>query len=348
MTPYRLLMLALLGFLGSCGGMGTHYWLEGEELRAFEEAGPILPEVDTKAILSGMQNPGPYKVVPGDLLEIKGPRTLSREIGTEPNDPKQGLYARVDADGNVFLPLLQEVQVQGLTLGEIETRIAKGLYPTFLKQRPSIVVEVVDYRRMRVQIVGAVEKPGIVELRSDEMTLYGALSEAGGILKAVNLVVGARLIRIKRPGEAKSKNTILPVKGLNIPAGDVALVGGETIEVERYEPDTFTAIGLVKKPGAYEYPPEVSYNLMQALAVAGGVDMIADPPYATVFRKDKNGKILAATFGIAGSGMAQSSSFEIKPGDVIAVEHTALSWTRALLADVLRINIGFFFDPSQN
>lgn len=344
---FHLLLIGCLGLMASCGGMGTSYWLEGEELEAFEQAGPILPEVDTKAILSGMKNSGPYKVVPGDLLEIKGPRTLGREIAQIGNDPKAGYFARVDADGKIFMPLLGEVEVQGLTLGQLETRISKGLYPRYLRQRPSIVAEVVDYRRMRVQVIGAVEKPGIVKLRSDEMTLYGALSEAGGILKGVNLVVGARLIRIRRPGEAKVKDTILPVKGLNIPVGDVALVGGETIEVERYEPDTFTVIGLVKKSGAYEYPPEVTYNLMQALAVAGGVDTIADPPYATIFRKDKTGKILAATFGIAGSGMAQSSSFEIKPGDVIAVEHTALSWTRSLLADVLRINIGFFFDPTD-
>jgi SLBB domain len=201
---------------------------------------------------------------------------------------------------------------------------------------------------MRVQVLGAVEKPGIIRLRSDEMTLYGALSEAGGILKGVNLVVGARLIRIRRPGVDKVKDTILPVKGLNIPLGDVALVGGETIEVERYEPDTFTVIGLVKSSGAYEYPPEVTYNLMQALAVAGGIDTIADPPYATIFRKDKNGKILAATFGISGTGLVQSSSFEIKPGDVIAVEHTALSWTRSLLSQVLRISLGVWVDPTIN
>jgi len=327
--------------------MGTSYWLEGEELKAFEEAGPILPEVDTKAILSGMKNPGPYKVVPGDLLEIKGPRTLDPDMSQTGGDPKRGYFARVDADGNIFLPLLQAVQVKDLTLSELETKISLELHPKYLQHRPSIVAEVVEYRRMRVQVMGAVENPGIVQLRSDEMTLYGALSEAGGILKGVNLVVGARLIRIRRHGETKVQDTILPVKGLNIPVGDVALVGGETIEVERYEPDTFTVIGLVKKSGAYEYPPEVTYNLMQALAVAGGINTIADPPYATIFRKDKNGKVLAATFGIAGTGMAQSSAFEIKPGDVIAVEHTALSWTRALLADVLRINIGFFFDPTD-
>ncbi len=347
MNTRCFLFCAFMGMLASCGGMGTHYWLEGEEMKAFVEAGPILPEVDTKVMLSGMKNPGPYKVVPGDLLEVKGPRTFNTEIVQDRADPSRGYFARVDADGKIFLPVLGEVLVKGMTLGEIESRISRGLYPKYLKQRPSIVAEVVDYRRMRVQVMGAVENPGIVKLRSDEMTLYGALSEAGGILKGVNLVVGARLIRIRRQGNSEVKDTILPVKGLNIPVGNVALFGGETIEVERYEPDTFTVIGLVKKSGAYEYPPEVTYNLMQALAVAGGVDTVADPPYATIFRKDKDGKILAATFGIAGSGMALSSGFEIKPGDVIAVEHTALSWSRALLAQVLRINIGFFFDPTD-
>jgi len=328
----------------SCGG--TTYFLDEQELARFEAAGPVMPEVDTKRILSGMLKPGPYRVVPGDLLEIKGPRALFLGAG----DPGTGRVeegehlTRVDAEGAIWLPVVGKFEAQGLSLSEIEERISKAVFPKFLRRRPSIVVDVVDYRKTRVTVVGAVEKPGLVKLRSDELSLYGALSACGGILKASNLVVGARLIRIRRPGETRPQALVLPVKGLNVPVGDVALEGGETIEVERYEPDTFTVIGLVQKPGAHEYPPEVTYNLMQALAIAGGVDMTADPPYATVFRKDKDGKILPATFAISGVGLAQASALEIKPGDVIVVEHTAASWTRSLLAQILRIQLGFFID----
>ena len=101
-------------------------------------------------------------------------------------------------------------------------------------------------------------------------------------------------------------------------------------------------MGLVENPGAFEYPPEVSYNLMQALAIAGGVDMTANPPWATVFRKDVSGRIIPATFKIKGDGLVKSSSLPIKPGDVIVIEHTAASWTRSLLAQIVDLQFGVF------
>ncbi len=85
---------------------------------------------------------------------------------------------------------------------------------------------------------------------------------------------------------------------------------------------------------------------MQAIAMAGGVDPIADPPYATVFRKDlETGEIIPATFPIKGNGLVASSALEIKPGDVIYIGHSAGSWTRAFAAEIFQINIGYFVQP---
>jgi protein involved in polysaccharide export with SLBB domain len=71
-------------------------------------------------------------------------------------------------------------------------------------------------------------------------------------------------------------------------------------------PTLFTVVGQVTRPGAYEYPPGGKYNLMQALAIAGGVDHIADPPYATVFRVDTGGSIVPMTFGISGDSLVKA------------------------------------------
>ena len=87
---------------------------------------------------------------------------------------------------------------------------------------------------------------------------------------------------------------------------------------------------------------------MQALAIAGGVDMIADPPYATIYRKNRDGEMIGVTFEISGSDLVRASSLRIKPGDVIAVQHTIGSWTRSLLAQVLRFQVGFFVQPTTS
>ena len=100
----------------------------------------------------------------------------------------------------------------------------------------------------------------------------------------------------------------------------------------------------MQKPGAYELPPGVEMNLMQALATAGGVDMTANPPFATMFRRDQDGSIVPATFSISGNGLVNASQLPVRPGDVIAVQHTAASWTRSLIAQVFRIQVGVFLD----
>jgi polysaccharide export outer membrane protein len=341
----RALSLFVAVCLALAGCSSPTYFLSDEELARFLDAGPILPELDRDAVLRELTPPGPYRVAVGDLLEVHAPPALFTTRSAD-GTPVTTHLARVDAGGRCQLPLDVAVPVSGLTLIQAEEAVTEAVHPKYLVERPAIVVRIVEHHRVPVTVLGAVETPGVHQLRSDQMSLYGALSEAGGILKASNLVVGAGLIKIRRPGAGPQDPVFLPVKGLNIPFANVALEGGETIEVVRFEPDTFTIVGLVTAPGAFEYPPEVSYNLMQSLAVAGGVDVFADPRYATVFRKDADGTILPATFEIQGNGLVTASALRIKPGDVIVVGHTAASWTRALVRELFRVQVIFGNDES--
>ncbi|MCK4851200.1 MAG: SLBB domain-containing protein, partial [Phycisphaerae bacterium] len=133
---------------------------------------------------------------------------------------------------------------------------------------------------------------------------------------------------------------VLPVKGLNIPFADVVLAGGETVEVERLDPPVFMVTGLVKRPGPFPYPPSASYTLSQALAFAGGVDEKIDPRYAKVYRRDAEGRVVSCVFKITGNGQIDTSRLLIKPGDIVAVEHTQRTRTRQAMANMFRISTG--------
>ena len=331
-----------LALATACGG--KRYMLNDEELAHFMAAGPVVPELDESRILPGLGQVGPYKLSHGDLLEITGPGILFAAAGEEVPAGSSTHLARIDGQGRVHLPVGGYVQAFGRTIADFEQAVVDAVYPQYLRSVPTVVARVVEHCRIPVAVMGAVENPGVHRLRHDELTLYDALTAAGGIAKSNNLVVGARMIRIRRADDERGEAAVLPVKGLNVPFSNFELEGGETIEVVRYEPDTFTVVGLVEKPGAFEYPPEVEYNLMQALAVAGGVNAIAAPPYATVFRKDALGNIVPATFGISGNGLVESSGLPIKPGDVIVVQQTPATWTRTLLAQITRVQVGFFAD----
>ncbi len=354
LSPYlRAAALTALSILATACSSPS-YMLEGEELARFVSAGPITPEFDEERLLESIKTPGPYTVVPGDILLIRAPASMVQAGSLLTNtatalEPAKH-FARVAENGTIDVPLVGTIDARGKTVQQLEALIADGAFPKYLSQRPAIVVTVDEPHTVPVTVFGAVENPGIHKLASDQLTLSGALSEAGGVVKSGNLVVGARKVLVNsREGDSETPRAIaLPIRGLNVPFYDVDLKGGERIEVERFEPDRFTVVGLVSKPGAHEYPPEIEYNLMQALAIAGGVDRIADPPFATVFRKDlESGEIIPATFKIKGDSIVEASGLEIKPGDVISIGHTKGSWTRAFMKEVFRINVGFFTNPNN-
>jgi len=136
---------------------------------------------------------------------------------------------------------------------------------------------------------------------------------------------------------------VLPVKGFNIPFADVALQDGDSVVVERLGQPLVTVIGLVNRPGNFPYPPDVQYNLMQALGLAGGLELVAEPRYATVYRLKPDGGIVSAIFKIVDdSKLTEALSTLIKPGDIVAVEHTPRTRAKMFLDRVFRINMGTY------
>ena len=113
--------------------------------------------------------------------------------------------------------------------------------------------------------------------------------------------------------------------------------------VERVEQLPFVVIGLVNKPGSFEYPHDVQYNLMHAIGFAGGLNQDLEPRYAMVYRLTSYGKVANAVFQVAhGSKLEDALTTRIKPGDIIAVEHTPRTRTNAFLNKVFRVNIGTY------
>lgn len=109
----------------------------------------------------------------------------------------------------------------------------------------------------------------------------------------------------------------------------------------------FAVLGLVKKPDAFPYPADVQYNLMDALALAGGVDLVADPHYVKIYRQDSNGEIVSATFGIDSKSFANASNVVVKPGDVVFVEITPRTRTNLWLSQMLHLSFGAYVRPED-
>jgi len=338
----RALALTACGLLASCLGHRVVYPImpTGSELDEFQAAGPADLVGETLDV-APMLVAGPYRIVAGDLLSVELPSEVqalqSLPDGVQTQAASITVKARVRENGTMRLPLVGTLEAGGRTAGELEQEIAQKLTASpenvnALRDEPGVVVTVAEYRTVAVVVTGAVNQPGQHDLRSGQRTVMGALAAAGGIKSER----GARAIRVI--GSDEQGETIvrtLSVVLADIPLEDMALVGGETIVVEPPPERQFSVIGLVKRNGNFEYPAPRRYNLLQALATAGGVDEIAAPRYATIYRRRPDGSVLAATFRIDGLNLTDGSNITIKDGDVIAVEHTAGSYLRQFFSQVL-------------
>jgi polysaccharide export outer membrane protein len=351
MPPVGLILtLCLMG----CGGqvrMPTQ-----EELAAFEVAGSITPAVDMSRIEKAKLKTGPYRVVPGDVLEFTMPALLQAVTAAEVqmaqarSQAEYPYLCRVRDDGTITLPAIGPMAVADLSLAQIEERVTDA-YRNYVVLQPSVFVRVAEYRTSKVYITGAVQEPGVYLLQADQMTLSYLLTQAGGISEA-----GAAVVRVVRSEHRKSEATdgstsrddkeqpiLLPVINTNIPYRDISLDEGDTVVVEPVQMPIFSIVGLVNTPGNIPYPPTAEYNLMQAIAYGGGLDRVADPHYVTIYRLREDGSIARIPFHLIKDGeLTEALATPIRPGDVVAVEHTLRTRMNTMIRDLVRINAGFY------
>ena len=108
-----------------------------------------------------------YLIGLGDVLLIdvwKEPE-LSREV-------------TVRLDGNITIPLLNDVKAVGLTCAQLRTYLTKK-YDEYV-EFPTVSVTLVECRSKRIYLLGAVTSPGEYALVKN-MTVVQAISLAGGL-----------------------------------------------------------------------------------------------------------------------------------------------------------------------
>jgi polysaccharide export outer membrane protein len=320
-----------LGVVVGCGP-GAQY--TDCDAPVFEKAGPVELDVNYEDILKSRISNGPYRVVPGDLLAFQMPTVVSM-LPEREGDDTAPYKCRVDSGGNVVLPILGNVGVGGRTLCEIEALVKAAYYPKYVLAEPSIVASVDEYDMASVSVVGAVNAPGTYDLRSNELSLLCTLMKAGGIADG-----GAAAIHICRSGPEGIRSTDVPVFDLTIPARDAELADGDTVVVEAMEERGVSVVGLVKSPGTYPLAAKGRVTVMDALAFAGGVNDIADPQYARVYRQDGDGALVSKLIKLSGSSAVGASDTRLKPGDIVVVEQTPRTRTRLILAQIIKMGVG--------
>lgn len=262
-------------------------------------------------------------------------------------------------DGRVRVSRIGQSAVQSAQLNEVEVSKPLVRHADFsqtdveLKFRPPTASDtrgaLTVTSGQRILLAEQVD----ISSESERRALLGRLvqREPRVPIAVVNQRLCALAEQVKSAKHQEPKSLVLPVKGLNIPFADVALQDGDRVIVERLREPMITVVGLVNKAGNFPYPPDVEYNLMQAVGFAGGLSLTADPRYATVYRLMADGKTVSATFYIAGTAKSQDPtdalSVPLKPYDVVAVEHTPRTRATVFWDRVFRVYISTFVTPDD-
>jgi polysaccharide export outer membrane protein len=230
------------------------------------QAQPQAPGQTTAPLTPDPLRPN-YTLGPNDQILIRIPNV--EEVNDRP--------FRIDADGQINLPLVGRVRAAGLTVQGLEALLTTRFREFVLE--PQVIVTVVQFRAEPVFFVGAFRAPGIYPLQG-RRTLVEMLTAIGGLQPNAS-----RRIRVTRRAESgpiplpnavtdeeKKVSTVEISMGSlreNVnPAEDILLQPYDVISVERAE--LVYVSGEVTRVGAIELGERDSISLLQALTMAGG------------------------------------------------------------------------------
>jgi polysaccharide biosynthesis/export protein len=192
----------------------------------------------------------------------------------------------VGSDGMIILPMVGRLQASHVSVRNLEADLT-ARYRTYFKD-PQISVTVTDYRSQVITVVGAVNVPGVVQLRGPTR-LMRVISQSGGLKPEA----GDKILITRRlpsnevaptppPPGLTEPNSSFYLKEINLlaiidgtdPSANLIVEAGDLISVPRAK--MVYVIGDVGRPGGYVLDGHRSrLTVLQAVALAGGVNKSA-------------------------------------------------------------------------
>jgi polysaccharide export outer membrane protein len=182
----------------------------------------------------------------------------------------------VSLDGTIQLPLIESLQVDGLTLRQAEDLIAQKLVSAGMYRDPQVSIQITDSPNQMATVVG--ELHGIVPVIG-EKRLYDVLAAVGGggsTTGGTTIVVGggglpataSHIITINRYGSPEPITVDLGTDPSKSALADIPIFPRDTIIVPRV--GVAYLLGAFKTQGAIPLQQNSPMTLMKVAALAGG------------------------------------------------------------------------------
>ena len=235
---------------------------------------------------------------PGDQIEISVFDT-----------PELSQRVRVTSDGKITLALIGEITVTGMAQEALRELITDDLIKGHFVRNPQVSVYVTGFAGQVAYVVGEVNRPGAYPLLRSHR-LLDLIAVAGGYSpRAGNTAT------IVRAGEKSERLQV------NLSSKDDALTNPEIFSGDRItigQAGIVYVLGEVGRPGGFLIDRNRTITVLQALALAEGLQPSASIKKATLFRNNgtNNQQIAVNVQKILKS---ENPDFAVQEGDILYI-----------------------------
>jgi protein involved in polysaccharide export with SLBB domain len=201
------------------------------------------------AATEGSIDPNEYYVGPGDkiFISISGVREFIYNLS-------------INQEGWIYIPQVGGIELNDLTMAQARTKLEDSINRYY--KDVNIFISLVDFRKIRVSLVGDVVKPSNFVLTANSR-LMDLFSISAGLNETANI----RNIKIISKDDSVKFYDLLSFLRFGSYANNPLLREGDVVLIDRAD-EMVTITGMVKYPGVYEFiEGESIYDFIQ---LAGG------------------------------------------------------------------------------
>ena len=272
-----------------------------------------------------------YRITEGDILgitlvgypEIAPPLTNSSNTANP-----YAIGFPIDQQGFVQFPLIGRIKAAGLSVPQFTANLQSQLQ-RYLKF-PDPQVKIVNYRGNKFFIDGEVKQPGEFSIADVPVSLYGAISMAGGSTTTGD----SNNVVLNRKGVSYNLG-LQSLRQIGASANQIYIQDGDSIHINSQDRNKVYVLGEF---GQVEPVPirEQGISLAQVMGESKGLNSsTANAAKIYVVRDNLNTRVTDIYYVDMQTitSFALANRFEMQPNDIVYVDPTGLTrWNRVISA----------------
>ncbi|MHB0912194.1 MAG: polysaccharide biosynthesis/export family protein [Armatimonadota bacterium] len=268
---------------------------------------PVMPVQPAAAI----DMPATVDAPPVDY-RLQKEDSMRISVWGEPNLTTQQV---VDPQGFIRMLLVGQMYVEGFTLQELVDKIGAGLSEYLID--PKIQVELIQFHRPKVYVLGQVNRPGLYEFKMGD-TIMEAIAQSGSFREDADLA-DARITH--RDSNEQMPLDLHRLFFANDMSQNQKLQDGDTIFIPEDTMNKYFVLGEVLRQGMYKWKKGVT--VVDALSNASGPTDRAELGSTYVLRGDmKNPERIKVDMGKILKKGEMDRNVVLQPGDVVYIAET--------------------------